>query len=181
MSAAPLLAVEDLRTEFATRHGVVRAVDGVSLEVMAGECLGIVGESGSGKSVTFASVLGLVRSPGRIVAGRVVFAGRDLRLLGTAALRRVRGREIAMTMQDALTALNPAFTVATQIGETLAAHDADGDGRDRAARRRRAIELMDLVGIPDAARRLDDYPHQFSGGMRQRVMIAMALACSISC
>ena len=179
MTAAPLLELRGLETVFETRGGTVRAVDGVDLQVMPGECLGVVGESGSGKSVTFLSVLGLVKPPGRIAAGEIRFAGRDLRSLPPAGLRAVRGRDIAMTMQDALTALNPAFTVLTQITETIRAHDdtlpMGRAGRDEA--RRRALEMLRLVGIPEAERRLDDYPHQFSGGMRQRVMIAIALSC----
>jgi oligopeptide/dipeptide ABC transporter ATP-binding protein len=172
-----LLTIDSLRTEFPTRQGVVRAVDGVSLDVRRGECLGVVGESGSGKSVTFASVMRLVRPPGRIVAGTIVFDGRELTQLDDAAMRRLRGKDMAMTMQDALTALNPAFRVGTQIVEVLRAHDDGGAGRSREAARRRAVELLKMVGIPDAERRVDDYPHQFSGGMRQRVMIAIALAC----
>jgi oligopeptide/dipeptide ABC transporter ATP-binding protein len=169
----PLLAVRGLRTWFATDHGLVRAVDGVDLDVWPGECLGVVGESGSGKSATFASVMGLVRPPGRVVEGAITFDGRDLTALGARARRALRGRAMAMTMQDALTALNPAFTVGAQIVEMLEAHD---EARGRAARTR-AIELMRLVGIPAAETRVDDYPHQFSGGMRQRIMIAIALAC----
>jgi oligopeptide/dipeptide ABC transporter ATP-binding protein len=173
-TAAPLLAVRGLQTYFHTRQGVVRAVDGVDLDVLPGECLGIVGESGSGKSVTFASVMGLVRPPGRIEGGRIEFEGRDLLALDERARRRLRGMEIAMTMQDALTALNPAFTVSTQIVEVLLAHGKAKSGREARAQ---ALELMRLVGIPAAESRLHDYPHQFSGGMRQRIMIAIALAC----
>ncbi|GAB4179430.1 MAG: ABC transporter ATP-binding protein [Thalassobaculales bacterium] len=166
-----LLEIDGLVTVFPTPAGTVRAVDGVSLTVEAGQCLGVVGESGSGKSVTFASVMGLVRPPGRVEAGRILFAGRDLRALPEEAMRRLRGREIAMTMQDALTALNPALTVGTQLVETIRAHDPGADAA------RRAVALMEMVGIPAAAGRLADYPHQFSGGMRQRIMIAVALAC----
>ena len=173
MSAA-LLQIRDLRVVFPTRRGLVRAVDGVDLDVEAGSCLGIVGESGSGKSVTFQAVLGLVRAPGRIDAGAIRFDGRDLVGLAPEALRALRGRAIAMTMQDALTALNPALTIETQIVETLRAH---GDAGSRAALRDRAAALLAQVGIPDAARRLGQYPHQFSGGMRQRAMIAIAVAC----
>ncbi len=180
----PLLAISDLRVAFATRSGLVRAVDGVSLDVMPGECLGIVGESGSGKSVTFASVMGLIRPPGRIESGSISFArdGRTRELVGLdmAAFRRLRGREIAMTLQDAGTSLNPALTVGTQIIEVLHAHAEDlptGHGARARAARERAIEMMQLVGIPDPAHRLHDYPHQFSGGMRQRMMIAIALSC----
>ncbi len=175
----PLLAVEGLRTYFQTRQGLVKAVDGVDLEVRQGECLGVVGESGSGKSVTFASVMGLVRAPGRIAAGSVRFEGRELTTLDPKAMCRLRGKSIAMTMQDALTALNPAFTVGNQIVEVVIAHDRTlGWGRARRAKARaQALEMMRLVGIPDAEARMDDYPHQFSGGMRQRIMIAAALAC----
>ncbi len=175
-----LLSIRGLRTAFDTSGGLVRAVDGVDLDVMPGESLGVVGESGSGKSVTFASVLGLVRRPGRIEAGTIRFGGRDLVMLDRDQMRRVRGREIAMTMQDALTALNPALTVREQIAEVLDAHDEDLPPRGRARRaaiRERSIEMLRLVGIPSATERLGDYPHQFSGGMRQRIMIAIALAC----
>jgi oligopeptide/dipeptide ABC transporter ATP-binding protein len=175
MSAAPLLSIRGLRTVFPTRQGLVRAVDGVDLDVAAGECLGVVGESGSGKSVTFQSVLGLVRPPGRIEAGEIRFDGRDIAGLPADALRALRGGDIAMTMQDALTALNPAFTVETQIVETLRAHRrVQGGAR---ALRATAVELLARVGIPDPESRLGQYPHQFSGGMRQRVMIAIAIAC----
>ena len=176
---AALLRISDLRTYFRTREGLVKAVDGVDIEVFPGECLGVVGESGSGKSVTFQSVMGLVRSPGWIEDGTIEFNGSDLNRLDDRAMRRLRGKEIAMTLQDSMTALNPAFTVANQIVEVLFAHDEDlssGRGRMKEARGR-AIEILRLVGIPAAETRLDDYPHQFSGGMRQRVMIAIALAC----
>ena len=175
-----LLAVRDLRTCFKTRSGIVAAVDGISLEVAPGECLGVVGESGSGKSVTFASVMGLVRPPGWIDRGSIVFDGRELTQLGEPAYRQLRGRDIAMTMQDALTALNPALTVGEQIMEVLLLHDASlprGRRARQAAARDKAVEMMRLVGIPAAEGRLADYPHQFSGGMRQRIMIAIALAC----
>ncbi|MHB2165680.1 ABC transporter ATP-binding protein [Alsobacter sp. R-9] len=170
----PLLVVEGLRTTFPTRAGLVKAVDDVSLTVGAGECLGVVGESGSGKSVTFLSVLGLVRPPGRVEAARLSFDGVDLLGLDEAGRRAIRGRDIAITMQDALTALNPAFTVATQITEVMLAH---GRAASMDEARKKAVDMMRLVGIPAAASRLDDYPHQFSGGMRQRIMIATALAC----
>ena len=177
MSAAaprPLLDVQGLSTSFVGRHGEFRAVDDVSLQVAAGECLGVVGESGSGKSVTFLSVMGLVRPPGRVKAERLMFDGIDLLALDAAGRRAMRGRDIAITMQDALTALNPAFTVATQITEVLLTHRR---ARSMDEARSQAMEMMRLVGIPAAAERLDDYPHQFSGGMRQRIMIATALAC----
>ena len=176
--AAPLLSIRGLKTCFPTRAGLVTAVDGVDLDVYPGECLGIVGESGSGKSVTFASVIGLVRAPGYIAQGAIVFDGVDLRTLGSDGWRRLRGRDIAMTMQDALTALNPALTVAEQIEEVILAHAGDlPKGGRRAAARQRAVEMLRLVGIPAPQARIDDYPHQFSGGMRQRIMIAIALAC----
>jgi oligopeptide/dipeptide ABC transporter ATP-binding protein len=168
-----LLQIRDLRTCFPTSAGLVLAVDGVSLDVGEGECLGVVGESGSGKSVTFASVIGLVRKPGFIAGGSIRFAGRELVGLPLPELRRLRGREIAMTMQDALTALNPALTVAEQITETVLAHDTVSPAEARV----RALEMLTLVGIPAASQRMGDYPHQFSGGMRQRIMIAIALAC----
>ena len=172
--ATPLLEVEGLRTTFPTRAGLVTAVDDVSITVGAGECIGVVGESGSGKSVTFLSVLGLVRAPGRVEARRLAFDGIDLMALDESGRRAIRGRDIAITMQDALTALNPAFTVATQITEVMLAH---GRAASMGEARAKAVEMMRLVGIPAAASRLDDYPHQFSGGMRQRIMIATALAC----
>ena len=176
----PLLDVRDLRVGFATTRGLVQAVDGVTLHVMPGESLGVVGESGSGKSVTFAAVMGLVKRPGRVEGGSIRFAGRDLTAFSPAQWRALRGRSIAMTLQDALTALNPALTVGMQIIEVLLAHAEDlpaGWRARRGAARTRAIEALRLVGIPDPAGRLDEYPHQFSGGMRQRVMIAIALSC----
>jgi len=175
-----LLDIKGLRTVFDTRAGAVWAVDGVDVQLMRGECLGIVGESGSGKSVTFASVMGLVKSPGRVVEGQIVFDGRDLRALSQEQMRAIRGKEIAMTMQDALTALNPALTVGEQIAEVLEAHDETlpPRGRDRSrAIRDRSVEMLGLVGIPAPDSRLRQYPHEFSGGMRQRIMIAIALAC----
>ncbi|THD83772.1 ABC transporter ATP-binding protein [Aliigemmobacter aestuarii] len=175
-----LLEVTNLRTEFNARAGLVRAVDGVSLRVSRGECLGVVGESGSGKSVTFSSVMGLVRSPGRVTQGTIFFDGRNLRDLSSEEMRAIRGRDIAMTMQDALTALNPALTVGEQLAEVLEAHDetlpSSGSAR-RAAIRDRSVEMLGLVGIPSPDTRLRQYPHEFSGGMRQRIMIAIALAC----
>lgn len=177
----PVLSITDLSTWFHTRDGIVKSVDGVSLCVYKGECLGIVGESGSGKSVTFSSVLGLVKAPGKIVKGSVVFEGVDLTRLSPEQLRAYRGKRIAMTMQDALTALNPSLTVGEQICEVVEAHD---DAVSRLPRRRRkevarkrAIEMMQMVGIPSPEKRLENYPHEFSGGMRQRIMIAIALAC----
>ena len=176
-----LLCVRGLTTRFPTPRGWLVAVDDVSLDVLPGECLGVVGESGSGKSVTFASVMGLVRPPGQVVAGEVWFEGRELRTLDAQAMRQVRGKRMALTMQDALTALNPSLTVGQQLTEVVLAHDERLATLPRAQRRRqaldRAVEMMSLVGIPAAATRLDDHPHQFSGGMRQRIMIAIALAC----
>ena len=174
MSDVPLLSVRGLNTSFATDHGLIRAVDGVELDVWPGESLGVVGESGSGKSATFLSVLGLVRPPGAVQAESIRFNGREIAGLPQSALRQLRGRDLALTLQDALTALNPALTIGTQIKEALAAHEPGLSARERT---RRAEELLRLVGIPDAARRLRAYPHAFSGGMRQRAMIAIALAC----
>ncbi|MET3900317.1 peptide/nickel transport system ATP-binding protein [Devosia sp. UYZn731] len=167
----PALEVRNLTTGFKTANGWVTAVKDVGFDVMPGEVVGLVGESGSGKSVTLHSILRLVHAPG-IVEGSVKWQGRDLMTMSERELRKVRGGEIAMIFQEPMTALNPVLPVGIQIEENLSAHTAL-DSRQRAARAR---ELMDLVGIPEAARRLKDYPHQFSGGMRQRVMIAIALA-----
>jgi oligopeptide transport system ATP-binding protein len=170
----PLLDVRDLTTYFFTSAGVVRAVDGVSFSLAQGEAIGLVGESGCGKSVSALSIMRLVPSPpGRTVSGQVLFDGRDLLQLSEAELRRVRGAEIAMVFQDPMTSLNPVLPIGLQLVEALEFHR----GMTRDAARRRAVELLDLVGIPAARRRIDDYPHQFSGGMRQRVMIAMAISC----
>ncbi|MEO7941622.1 MAG: ABC transporter ATP-binding protein [Burkholderiaceae bacterium] len=181
MVVNPILSLRGLCTRFTTHDGVVQAVQNVDLDVMRGECLGIVGESGSGKSVTFASVMGLIKPPGRITAGSVVFDGVELTQIDARAMRALRGKHIAMTMQDALTALNPSMTVETQLCEVILAHDDDVAALPRLQRRRqardRAIAMMTLVGIPSPAARLGEYPHQFSGGMRQRIMIAIALAC----
>jgi peptide/nickel transport system ATP-binding protein len=172
---APLLSVEDLRTHFFTVDGVTRAVDGVSFTVAAGETLGIVGESGCGKSVTALSILRLLpQRIGRIVGGRVVFEGTDLLGLDIEAMRDIRGNRIAMIFQEPMTSLNPVFTIGEQIAEAVRIHQ----GATPAAALARAEEMLTLVRIPDAKRRLGDYPHQFSGGMRQRVMIAMALSCN---
>jgi oligopeptide/dipeptide ABC transporter ATP-binding protein len=169
-----LLDVHDLRTHFFTREGVVRAVDGVDFSVDRGKTLGIVGESGCGKSVTALSIMGLIpKPPAKIVSGSVVFDGRDLTQLSDKKLEDVRGREIAMIFQDPMTSLNPTLTIGTQITETILRHyDVS-----KAQARKKAIELLEEVRIPRAAERLDDYPHRFSGGMRQRVMIAIALSC----
>jgi oligopeptide/dipeptide ABC transporter ATP-binding protein len=168
-----LLSVEDLRVEFTTRRGTVYAVNGITFDIARGETLGIVGESGCGKSVTSLAVLGLLARNGRVVAGRAVFEGVDLIRQSDRALRRIRGREIAMIFQDPMTSLNPVLTIGRQIRETLETH-FDMNRKEANAR---AAELIDRVGIPSARVRLEDYPHQFSGGMRQRAMIAMALAC----
>ena len=170
---APLLDVRGLRTSFYTRAGVVRAVTGVDLTVRRGEVLGLVGESGCGKSVTSLSILGLIGRPGRIEAGEVRFDGRDLLTLSAADLREVRGDRIAMIFQQPQSSLNPVIRVGDQVGEVLEVHR----GMKRAATRGRVLELMGMVGIPDPERRLKAYPHELSGGMAQRVMIAMALAC----
>ena len=169
-----LLRVDDLKTHFFTDDGVVRAVDGVSFELRAGETLAVVGESGSGKSVTALSILRLVpQPPGRIVGGRMIFRDRDLLALRPAEMRQIRGKEISMIFQEPMTSLNPVFTCGEQVIETLMLHDK----LDRRAARVRAIEMLRRVGIPVPEQRVDEYPHQMSGGMRQRVMIAMALAC----
>ena len=169
-----LLSVIGLKTHFFNADGVTRAVDGVSFEVAAGETLGIVGESGCGKSVTALSVLRLLPPKlARTVGGEILFDGQDLLALDEAAMRKIRGNRIAMIFQEPMTSLNPLLRVGEQIAEALRIHT----GADRRTARARAVEMLRLVRIPDAERRLDDYTHQFSGGMRQRVMIAMALAC----
>ncbi len=169
--SVPLLQVRDLVTHFDTRAGVVKAVDGVSFDVAAGEVVGLVGESGSGKSVTGFSILGLIDAPGRIVSGSVKLEGRELVGADRETLRTLRGRRMAMVFQDPSTTLNPVLTIGTQMQLAGAAHER----LSAAAIKARAIEVLTTVGIPDAARRLDAYPHQFSGGMRQRVAIAIAL------
>jgi len=169
-----LLEVRSLQTQFATSAGVVRAVDGVSWDVRPGETVALVGESGCGKSVSALSVMRLVAQPaGRIVGGEILFKGRDLLSLSEEEMRRVRGREIAMIFQEPMTSLNPVLTIGRQLTEPLEIHL----GMDAARARARAAELLAMVGIPDPERRLRQYPHQFSGGMRQRMMIAMALTC----
>jgi oligopeptide/dipeptide ABC transporter ATP-binding protein len=170
-----LLEVDDLHTHFFTREGVVRAVDGVSFTVEAGKTLGIVGESGCGKSVTALSIMGLIpKPPARIVEGTVTFQGRELTTLSERDLEDIRGREMAMIFQDPMTSLNPTLRIRTQITEVLDRHF----GYSKEDARKRAVELLEEVQIPRAAQRLDDYPHRFSGGMRQRVMIAIAIACN---
>jgi peptide/nickel transport system ATP-binding protein len=174
MSGAPLLEVVDLRTQFQTDDGVVRAVDGVSLTVSAGETVAVVGESGSGKSATALSIMGLLDAPaGRIVGGDVRLEGRSLVGLSEVEYRSLRGRELAMIFQDPMTSLNPVFRVGDQVAEALLVHDRSVTRR---AARRRAVDLLDAVGISDPASRAREYPHQYSGGMRQRAMIAMAMA-----
>ena len=172
---APLLQITDLHTEFRTGAGIVRAVDGISYTVEQGETVAIVGESGSGKSVGALSILRLIPDPpGRITHGEILFTGRDLMQLSDAQMREVRGADIGMIFQEPMTSLNPVLTIGRQITETVEQHG----GATPAAAERRASELLGLVGIGEPARRLRQYPHQLSGGMRQRIMIAIALACS---
>ena len=169
-----VLEVNDLKTHFFTREGVVQAVDGISFSLEKGKTLGIVGESGCGKSVTALSIMGLIpKPPARIVGGEVLFDGKDLTKLSEGEMQHIRGNEVAMIFQDPMTSLNPTLKIGTQITETILAH------RDvsKQEARKRAVDLLKEVGIPRAAERLDDYPHRFSGGMRQRVMIAIALSC----
>jgi len=167
-----LLSVEDLHVSFVTEDGVLRAVDGVSFDLRAGEILAIVGESGSGKSVTAQTIMGLTRSTNARIEGSIDYSGRDLVTASEEDLQGIRGEEIAMIFQDPMTSLNPVYRVGRQIVEAIRAHRDEPDERAR----ERTIELLDAVGIPDAKRRVDDYPHEYSGGMRQRAMIAMALA-----
>ena len=168
-----LLEVRNLQTHFPTRAGLVRAVDGVSFHLDKGELLGLVGESGCGKSITALSVMRLISPPGKIVGGEIIFDGKNMLELSEASLREIRGDDIAMIFQDPMTSLNPVFTVGDQISEALRLHRKLSKADARSA----TIEAMKEVAIPDPGRRVDDYPHQLSGGMRQRVMIAMALAC----
>ena len=171
---APLLEVKNLKNHFFTADGVVKAVDGISYEVAEGEVVGIVGESGCGKSVGAMSIMRLVASPpGRIVDGEVLFGGEDLVQMDEKEMRNIRGNNISMVFQEPMTSLNPVLTVGRQLTETVELHQNMNKSESRA----RASELLTMVGIPDSDTRLDDYPHQFSGGMRQRVMIAMALSC----
>lgn len=172
--AEPLLRVENLRVRFKTRDGIVRAVDGVDFTLERGQVLGIVGESGSGKSVSAMTLLGLTRGPTATLEGSVVFRGRNLLELSERDLRKIRGNRIAMIFQDPMTSLNPVFRVGAQIAEAILVHE----NVSRREARRRALKLLQAVGIPSPSRRADDYPHEFSGGMRQRAMIAMALACN---
>jgi peptide/nickel transport system ATP-binding protein len=173
---APLLEVRDLRASFRTEDGLVRAVDGISFGLRAGEVVGIVGESGSGKSVTALSIMRLIRDPNAVFEGQVLYRGQDLFALSPRRMRDVRGSEIAMIFQDPMTSLTPVYRVGWQIAEQIQAHEKVSKSEART----RAIELLQSVGIPRAELRVDDYPHQFSGGMRQRVMIAMALSCNPS-
>ena len=169
-----ILELKDLRTHFFTPSGVVKAVDGVEFAIHRGRTLGVLGESGSGKSVTALSVLRLIANPpGRIVSGEIKFEGRDLLSLPEDQMRKIRGADISMIFQEPMTSLNPVFTVGDQIAEVFMIHQ----GKSREEASEAAAEMLDLVGIPSAKSRLTDYPHQFSGGMRQRVMIAMAIAC----
>jgi dipeptide transport system ATP-binding protein len=170
----PLLEIHNLAVEFQTHRGPFRAVDGLDVTLEAGELLGVVGESGSGKSVTMLAVMGLIAWPGKVTADVMRFNGVDLLSLSDAARRKIVGKDIAMIFQEPMTSLNPSFTVGYQIMETLAVHE----GGSRGNRRRRTIDLLEQVGIPAAASRLDSFPHQLSGGMCQRVMIAMAIACN---
>lgn len=186
-----LLEVKDLRTYFASDRGVLKAVDGVTFSVAPGEALGIVGESGCGKSVTARSIMRLIDYPGKIVGGQILYRGEDLLAKSEGEMRKYRGKEIAMIFQDPLTTLNPVLKIGEQITESIRLHYGDGDSSDNwtwrlnpfARRRRekeiwgRAMEMLEQVGIPAPSRRMLDYPHQFSGGMRQRVMIAIALSC----
>ena len=174
MTAETLLEVRDLKVSFRTEDGLIQAVDGVSLSLSEGETLGIVGESGSGKSVTMMSVMRLINDPNAHFEGEVVYKGRDLMKLTRDQMRKIRGSGIAMIFQDPMTSLNPVYRIGWQIAEQIQAHEQIS----KRAARARAVELLTAVGIPHAAERVDNYPHQFSGGMRQRVMIAMAISCN---
>ena len=170
-----ILQVQGLQTYFNTDEGMVKAVDGVSFDLHKGETLGIVGESGSGKSVTNLSIINMIpMPPGKIVGGKILFHGKDMLELSKAELRKIRGNKIAMIFQDPMTSLNPFLRISTQMVETLVLHQ----GLDKKAAKAKAIEMLKLAGIPGAEKRIDQYPHQFSGGMRQRVMIAMGLSCN---
>jgi oligopeptide/dipeptide ABC transporter ATP-binding protein len=171
-----VLDVQDLKTYFKTEYGTVKAVDGVSFYVDQGEIIGLVGESGCGKSVSILSIMQLIQSPGEILNGKILFDGQDLRAYkaNSPEMRAIRGAQMTMIFQEPMTSLNPVLTIARQLTETLELHLK----MDKHASRERAIELLRMVGVPDAPSRVDDYPHMFSGGMRQRVMIAMALSCN---
>ena len=172
--ARKLLSVRDLKTSFFTHVGEVKAVRGISFDVNEGEVLGIVGESGSGKSVTRLSIMGLLQYPGRVVDGEILLNGEDILTYSKDQMRKVRGKEIAMIFQDPMTSLNPVYTIGNQVMEMILEHEKMTKREARA----RAIEMLKLVGIPAAEKRIDSYPHEFSGGMRQRVMIALALSCN---
>ncbi len=172
--ARKLLSVRDLKTSFFTHVGEVKAVRGISFDVNEGEVLGIVGESGSGKSVTSLSIMGLLQYPGRVVDGEILLNGEDILTYSMDQMRKVRGKEIAMIFQDPMTSLNPVYTIGNQVMEMILEHEKMTKREARA----RAIEMLKLVGIPAAEKRIDSYPHEFSGGMRQRVMIALALSCN---
>jgi oligopeptide/dipeptide ABC transporter ATP-binding protein len=173
--ADPLLKIEDLHTQFFTQEGVVNAVNGVDYEVMPGEILGLVGESGCGKTVSALSILRLIPNPpGKITSGKILFDGEDILKMNEEEIRHIRGNKIGMIFQEPMTSLNPVLTIGRQLTETLELHLK----MNKQAATQRAIELLEMVGIPDAKSRIKDYPHQFSGGMRQRVMIAMALSCN---
>ncbi|PVE24254.1 dipeptide ABC transporter ATP-binding protein DppD [Microvirga sp. KLBC 81] len=169
-----LVEIENLSVEFPTQGGIMRAVDGVSLKLEEGEVLGVVGESGSGKSVTMLALMGLIPFPGRVKADKLTFNGRDLLTISEKERRKLTGKDVAMIFQEPMTSLNPSFTIGFQLTETLRLHE----GMDRKGARRRAIELLEQVGIPSPESRLSAFPHQLSGGMNQRVMIAMAIACN---
>src|SRR5258708_8335822 len=170
---APLLEIEDLRTDIRLRHATVHALDGVGLTVEAGECLGIVGESGAGKTMTALSVMQLLPPGGHVVNGSITVAGQEISALGDEGMRHVRGNDVGMIFQDPMTSLNPTMTIGDQIAETVLLHR----GADKKTALARAVEVLGLVGMPRPAERVGNYPHQLSGGMRQRVMIAMALSC----
>jgi oligopeptide/dipeptide ABC transporter, ATP-binding protein, C-terminal domain len=175
MTEEVILQVKDLRTYFNTDEGVVKAVDGVSFDLRKGETLGIVGESGSGKSVTNLSIINMIPNPpGRIAGGEVIFDGRDLIKMPLKEIRQIRGNKISMIFQDPMTSLNPFLRISTQMVETIVLHQ----GLDKKTAKEKAIEMLRLAGIPAPEKRIDQYPHQFSGGMRQRVMIAMSLSCN---
>jgi oligopeptide/dipeptide ABC transporter ATP-binding protein len=177
MNVERILEIKNLTTRFHIAEGIVHAVNGVSFDLRSGETVAVVGESGCGKSVTMLSILGLIPiPPGEIAGGEAIYAGRDLLKMGDSELQHIRGKEIAMVFQDPMTALNPVLTIGRQLSEPLRVHL----GLNAEETKKRAVELLEQVGIPDAAHRLDEYPHQFSGGQRQRVMIAMALSCSPS-
>ena len=177
MAPAPLLEIKNLRTYFSVRGHTARAVDDVSLSILPGQTLGLVGESGCGKSVTAHSIMRLIPSPpGRIAGGEILFEGQDLVTLSEAQMRRIRGNRISMIFQEPMTSLNPTYPVGDQVEEVIRLHEK----LSRAAARERSVDMFKLVGIPAAEKRIDDYPHQMSGGMRQRVMIAMALSCDPS-